>query len=610
METAPHSVDRAAGWKPLPPGGGPDGAVVFKQRCATCHDPNIERAPSKQQLAQRWPDEIVTVLTKGVMKPMAEGMSIDEIDAVATFLTGTRPPREIPVQVDANVCPNTAAPFTMQGPSWNGWSPDSTNRRFQSRPGFKFKDVPRLKVKWAFTYIGGRYGQATIVGGRLFTSSSSGKVYSLDAKTGCVHWRFDAPAGVRTTLLIGKNSLSPSGYAAYFGSYDRNYYAVDAATGKQLWEMNVEPHPRQVLTGSPVLHEDRLIVPISTWEEVVVGAKNYQCCTARGAVAALDIKSGKILWKTPMIAAAQPHVNAAGVQTWGPAGAAVWSAPTLDIKRRSIYVGTGNSFSDVPQDGANSIVALDLDTGAIRWKKQMTTEDNYLAGCPRERTETSPASCPKKNGPDHDFGASPFLMKGPKGRDILVAGQKSAQVYGLDPDTGEIIWTNKIGRGGALGGIEWGMTTEGKRLYVANADIGAGSAGLYALDPVTGKTLWATPSPKVSCAWIRVPGERRGTFCVNGNSQAPSMIPGAIFSGTIDGHLRAYAPETGKIIWDVDTAAATYQTVNGVMDQPGGALDAGGPTIADGMLYVISGYNSNMGGFPNNVLLAFSVDGK
>ncbi|HYM34088.1 MAG TPA: PQQ-binding-like beta-propeller repeat protein, partial [Steroidobacteraceae bacterium] len=611
VDTAPQGVDRRAPLKPLPPGGGPDGSAVFKKRCASCHEPNVEKAPSKMELAQRWPDQIVSALTSGLMKFQGKdaGMTEDEIDAVATYITGRRPPLNIPAQMNAPAC-EAQKPFSLSGSNWNGWSPDAQNLRYQSKPGLQAKDLPRLLVKWSFTFIGGRYGQPVIVGGRVFISSSAGKVYSLDLQTGCAYWRFDSPSGVRTTIVVDKNPISPSGYAAYFGNFDKVFFAVDALTGAKLWETTVETHPRQVLTGSPVLYKDKIIVPVSTWEETSATAANYECCTARGSVVMLDSKTGKIIWKTYMLPTPQPlKMNSAGVQMYGPAGAAIWSTPTIDVKRKLIYVTTGDSFVDVPEDASEAVIALDLNTGAFRWKRQLTVGDVYLSGCPKEKTPKSPANCPDKNGVDSDFGAPAFLIKGAKGKEVLVAGQKSSQVYGLNPDNGKVLWETRLGKGSAMGGVEWGMATDGKLLFAANADIGGGKPGIHAINPSNGKVVWYTAAPKVRCAW-REEGATGGTVCVNANSQAPSMIPGALIAGTIDGHLRAYDPKTGDITWDLDTAAAKYNTVNGYSDQPGGALDAGGAVVADGMLVVLSGYNGMLGGIPNNVILAFSVDGK
>jgi polyvinyl alcohol dehydrogenase (cytochrome) len=581
------------------------GEALFKARCSGCHDPAVDRAPSRAALARRFPDDIVAALKTGPMVPMATGLSDLEIGAIADYLTA-----EAPMKPVADPAPCAAGGrFSMAGPGWNGWSIDPRNWRMQPNPGLTRAEAPRLKVKWAMTYIGGRYGQPTIVGGRLFLTSSSGKIYSLDAKTGCTHWRFDAGAGARTTVVIGRlPGVAPSGYAAYFGDFQRNVYALDAASGKLLWKVNVEKHPRGVLTGAPVLHDGRLYVPLSSWEEAAGGVGVYGCCTARGGVAALNARTGKLIWKTYAIEQepAPNGKNSSGVQMYGPAGAAVWSSPTIDAKRGVLYVGTGDSYTDVKEGSSDSIIAMDLATGKIRWKNQVTENDSFLMGCGPRRAA---ANCPTKVGPDHDFGASPILVTLPSGKDIVLAGQKSGVVYGMDPDGGgKTIWRNKVGGGGALGGIEWGMASDGKRLYVANADPGVpesrgGKPGLFALDPATGKQLWFVAAPKVKCGWA-------GGRCINAQSAAPTVIPGLVLATTSDGHLRAYAAADGAVVWDFDTGGQKYQTINGVKDQGGGTLDVAGPTLAGGMAYIISGYSGPMGGVADNVLLAFSVDGK
>ncbi|MFI4934260.1 MAG: PQQ-binding-like beta-propeller repeat protein [Caulobacterales bacterium] len=581
------------------------GEPLFKAHCAMCHDPAQGRAPGREQLAARWPEDVLKALKTGVMKPMAEGLSDDDMTAVAVYLTGRLPSPVAQVAADPPACAKPDV-FSLAGPGWNGWSVDKRNWRLQPDPGLTASQAQRLKVKWAFTYVGGRYGQPTIVGGRLFLTSFSGQIYSLDAKTGCLRWRFDAGAGSRTTVSVGPLKSAPSGYAAYFGDAERNVYAVDARAGTLIWKVNVEAHPRGVLTGAPALFKDRLYVPLSSYEETVAGAGAYQCCTARGGVAAIDVTTGQIAWKTYAISQApQPRrKNAAGTQMFGPAGAAVWSAPTIDAKRGLVLFATGDSYTDEAQDGSDAIVAADLATGQVRWRRQVTEGDNFLMGCPPQRPVVN---CPTKLGPDHDFGASPIIVPLAGGRDIVLAGQKSGAVFGVDADGGKILWRTQVGEGGALGGIEWGMASDGKRLYVANADPfsfdGKGRPGLYALDPASGKILWSTPAPKVACSY-------KTTRCVNAQSAAPSMIPGLVLATTMDGHLRGYDPKDGKILWDFDTAGQTYKTINGVAAQGGGSLDVAGPTLAGGMAYIISGYEGVIGGVPDNVLLAFSVDGK
>jgi polyvinyl alcohol dehydrogenase (cytochrome) len=578
------------------------GETLFKTRCASCHDPAIERAPPKAALARRFPDEIATALKTGVMQPMATGLSDEDIHAIATYLGADGMTEQAG---DPPACARSGR-FSLSGPGWNGWSIDARNSRFQPDPGLSSANVSRLKVKWSMTYTGGRYGQPIIVGGRLFLTSSSGRIYSLDAKTGCMHWRFDADAGVRTTPMIGAlKGAAPSGYLMYFGDFQRNVYALDAASGKLQWKMNVEKHPRSVLTGAPVLYQGLLYVPLSSWEETAGGVGSYGCCTARGGLAALDAKDGRLVWKTYAIEQEpQPTVkNAAGTQMYGPAGAAVWSAPTIDAKRRLVYIGTGDAYTDVKENGSDAIMALDLATGRIKWRNQVTENDSFLMGCNRAGT----VNCPTVLGPDHDFGASPILFTLPNGKDIILAGQKSGVAFGMDPDNeGKTIWRNKVGNGGALGGIEWGMAADLKRLYVAVADLGVpppkGKAGLFALDPATGDQQWYTAAPKVPCSY--------SGRCLLGQSAAPTVIPGLVLSTTIDGHLRAYGANDGSIVWDFDAAAQKYQTINGVKDQGGGSLDVAGPVLAGGLMYIISGYAGALGGAPNNVLLVFSVDGK
>jgi polyvinyl alcohol dehydrogenase (cytochrome) len=578
------------------------GETLFKARCASCHDPAIERAPPKVALARRFPDDIATALKTGVMQPMAAGLTDQDIHAIATYLGADGMTEQAG---DPPVCASSGR-FSLSGPGWNGWSIDARNSRFQPDPGLSSANVSRLKVKWSMTYTGGRYGQPIIVGGRLFLTSSSGRIYSLDAKSGCMHWRFDADAGVRTTPMIGQlKGGAPSGYLMYFGDFQRNVYALDAASGKLQWKMNVENHPRSVLTGAPVLYQGLLYVPLSSWEETAGGVGSYGCCTARGGLAALDAKDGRLVWKTYAIEQEpQPTVkNAAGTQMYGPAGAAVWSAPTIDAKRRLVYIGTGDTYTDVKENGSDAIMALDLVSGKVKWRNQVTENDSFLMGCNRGDT----VNCPSVLGPDHDFGASPILFTLPNGKDIILAGQKSGVAFGMDPDSdGKTIWRNKVGNGGALGGIEWGMAADLKRLYVAVADLGLpppkGKAGLFALDPATGDQQWYTAAPKVPCSY--------GGRCLLGQSAAPTVIPGLVLSTTIDGHLRAYGATDGKIVWDFDTAAQKYQTINGVKDQSGGSLDVAGPVVAGGLMYIISGYAGALGGAPNNVLLVFSVDGK
>jgi polyvinyl alcohol dehydrogenase (cytochrome) len=442
-----------------------------------------------------------------------------------------------------------------------------------------------------------------VIGDRLFVGSSVGKVYSLNAKTGCTYWRYEAAGGVRAAPVVQKLAQSPSGYAVFISDVSLHVNALDAMTGKPIWSTPVEDHSRALLTGASTFYKGVLYVPVSSGEEVSITSPGYICCSFQGAIVALDAGTGKILWKTHTIADA-PHPYRPGKPQLGPAGAAVWSAPTLDVKRGLLYVATGDSYTDVDTDRDDAILAIDMTTGKVKWSTQVTTKDNWVGGCPN--TGVLPPNCPSPIGPDHDFGSSPILQTLPGGKQIILAGQKSSETYGLDPDAnGKLIWRVKLGRGGAAGGVEWGMAADKDRLYVAVADPGAGGfPGISALKLASGDVVWKVPTPKTDCA-----APRR---CVVSQSAPVTAILGAVLSGAVDGHLRAYDAATGAIVWDFDTSAASYDTVNGYKGAKGGALDATGPTFAGGMMFQHSGYPGVMAAANSgqNLLMAFSVDGK
>lgn len=592
----------------------PDGAKLYEQRCAVCHDnPSNnpqDRTPPKSILTRKAPEEVIAALTTGSMKTQASGLKELEIRAIAVYLTGKQPNGVIDPSQLANRCQVTGGPINLKAPGWNGWGVDYDNTRYQPKPGLKAEDVPRLKLKWAFAYPATMaIGQPAVIGDRLYVTTDSGQVINLNAQTGCAYWAISVGAPVRTAVSVGPlpaGGINKSGakFAAYFGDEKATVYAVDAETGKELWKIKLDDHPVARITGSPVLHRDRLYVPISSIEEAISRPDKYECCKFRGSMAALDAFTGKLIWKSYSIPEEpKPYKkNSAGTQLYGPAGAAIWSAPTLDVKRGVLYAGTGNSYTDVPTGGPDAIIAFELATGKIRWVNQVLPNDNFIMNC----RQPGVGNCPENAGPDFDFGSSPILRKLPNGKEVLLAGNKAGILFALDPEKqGKKLWEVKLGAGTALGGIEWGFTADAKVVYVPVADpFGAPDKrkpGLSAVDIATGKVLWQVPAPQVKCSW----GTQR---CSNAQSAAASLIPGVVFSGTSDGHLRAYATADGKIVWDFDTAAQPYDAVNG-RQAKGGTIDAGGATIANGVVYVNSGYGRILG-MPGNALLAFSVDGK
>jgi len=586
-----------------------DGAALFQQHCAACHESGANRAPQTAALKQMSADNVLFALKTGSMAQMGAGLTQAELRAVSEFVSGKKL-AESPFPKEA-FCSDKGAlsDRAFNEPRWNGWGVDVTNHRFQpaAMAQLSAAELPRLKLKWAFAFPGDAraFAQPTVVGGRLFVGSSGRRVYSLNASSGCIYWTTETDFPVRSAISIARRGRQ---WTAYFGDQHANAYAVDADTGKILWKVRVEEHPLAMITGAPTLFENRLYLGTSSGEEVAGSDPKYPCCTFRGSVTALDAVTGKTIWKSYTIpdAPRPTKKNAQGVQLNGPSGAGIWSAPTIDAKKRVLYVNTGDNYSDPPARTSDAFLAMDLATGKILWSRQMTENDAFVVACGGR----GGVNCPESNGPDYDFGQSPMLVDLPNGKRALIAGQKSGMVHAVDPDQqGEVLWQARVGRGSALGGVQWGSAVDGANVYAAVSDIAArppaaGSSdseppvgpGLYALKLTTGERVWATPHP--AC---EQPGCRRA------QSAAVTAIPGVVFSGSLDGHLRAYSTADGKIIWDVATAHE-YRTVNGVPGK-GGSIDGPGAVVVGGAVYVNSGY-AFFGATGGNVLLAFSVDGK
>ncbi len=595
----------------------PDGAALFAQRCAACHDnPGAaSRAPARAILALRSPDDIASVLDHGAMAPMAKGLSRADVDAVALYLTGKPPTHATTAAADpeaADACKGASAP-TVAGPGWNGWSPTLDNARFQPDPRLTGRNVARLKVKWAFEFRGGVAGQPAVVGGRVYFGAGGGGVYALDAASGCIRWRADIKGGVRSAVTVGPLAGPPGGagrLAVFLGDRTGGVHALDAATGHEIWSTKVEANPFATITGSPALYRGRLYVPVSSSEEISSLVKGYHCCTFRGHVTALDAANGKTLWTTFTIAdEPKPYrTDPKGGQLFGPAGAAIWSAPTIDPARGVLYVATGDSYSDAPNTTSDAVMAMDLVSGQVRWSRQVTRDDNYLVGCTGQKGQ--PSACPEVVGSDFDFGASPVLRQLSDGRRVLMAGQKSGVVTALDPDRkGEMLWQAKPGYGGPLGGIEWGMASDHDLVFAPIADVVApklSKAGMYALRISDGHAVWSTPAPAPDCAIA--PKGSLVNICTNGLSAAPTAVDGAVIEGSMDGFLRAYDSRTGKVIWDFDLGQASFTPVNAAEPMKGATINAAGATVSGGTLFQISGYQSSNPA-ATNLLLAFTVDG-
>jgi polyvinyl alcohol dehydrogenase (cytochrome) len=578
--------------------GRPSGEQIFKQSCASCHNGAPDsRAPGLDALKARAPQAVIESLMTGAMRAQGSRLSGPERRAVAEFVTGKTVGGDVRGAETGRCTAASRTADTSRPAAWSGWSPTVTNARFQPAnvAGLSAADVPRLELKWALGFPDASiaWSSPTVAAGRLYVGSQNGTVYSVDAKSGCIHWTYSAAGGVRTAIAIGPGAGGAT--LVYFGDTAANAYAVNAETGRVVWTRKVEEHPLARITGSPTLHAGRLYVPVSSYEESQGADPRYECCTFRGSVSALDAATGRVIWKTSMISAPLQRrgTSTAGAALWGPSGSGIWSAPTIDEGRKRLYVATGNAYSAPADPSSDAVVALDVDSGKIQWMRQVTPGDVYLSNC-----RAGNPNCPETNGPDFDFGSPPVLARS-EGRDILVIAQKSGIAFALDPaHDGEVMWEYRAGQGGVLGGLEWGAAVDGEQAYFAVSDIlQPKPGGLHAVKLSTGQRAWVTPPPAPVC------GTGRG--CNGAQSAAVTAIPGVVFSGSNDGAIRAYSTGTGAIVWEFDTNRE-FTSVNGVPAK-GASLIGPGPVVVGGMVYVNSGYGA-FGGRPGNVLLAFGLE--
>ena len=584
----------------------PDGAAVFQANCASCHAQPApdSRAPTREVLAQLAPESILVSLTSGQMFRQGSALTDAERRAVAAYLAG-RP-------VGTAAPPSTVGRCTAKAPAiktadltngWNGWGSGASNTRFQpaEKSGLTGPMIPRLKLKWAFGFPGvsSARSQPSILGNRLFVGSESGDIFALDAKTGCIYWTFHTKAGIRTATSVGpyKRANGTSGFAVYVADGGANAYAVDTETGQEIWSRHVDDHVYAKSTGSVTVYDGRVYVPVAgVGEEGQGGSSKYECCTFRGSVSALDANTGAVIWKTYTMDEPKPRgKNKDGVQLWGPAGAGIWAAPTVDARRRAIYVATGNAYAEPNSNTSDAVVAFDMDSGKIRWTYQPTTNDVWTGGC---RPGAENPNCPKELGPDHDFSMSPVLAKRTNGSDILIVQQKSGMAYAVDPDKqGALVWSYRTSPGGGMGG-QWGAAADGRQAYFSvNGTSGKTPGGMRAVNIDTGAVVWSKEAEDKLC------GTERG--CSPAQGAAVTAIPGIVFSVSMDGGIRAHAADDGTTVWQFNTNQE-FQTVNGVKAK-GGAIDGPGAVVSGGMLYVNSGYVSLIGR-PGNVLLAFGVE--
>lgn len=606
--------------KPVPAqaGAGPTGAPLpgtesgirtFQTQCVMCHGhPDAPAAPTPFEIREMSPERIYAALVSGgSMEAYAADLSDPQRRRVAEFMAGR--PLGSSGAGDATDMPNqctTNPPFAnpAEGSVWNGWGRDLAHTRFQpfASAGLTESDVERLTLKWAFGFPAGETSnsQPTLVAGRVFVGSDNGYVYSLDARSGCVYWSFETGSIVRNSPAIGPVSgLQGAGYAVFFGDGHGRVYALDARTGRLLWRRRTDEHFLARITAGVSVYGGKVFVPVSSSEEYSSGNAWYPCCTSRGSVVALDASSGELLWKAWVVPGdPEPWVTQEnGVVLYRPGGGAVWNSPTIDPVRNAVYFGTGDATTPPSPGTTDAVMALDMDTGDLLWSYQATENDVFMGGCGAENRSLA---CPDTMGPDADIGNSPILATLPDGQRLLLTGTKAGDLIALDPDDGgRLLYrvgalggpaVGPLGGRGGRGSIVWGGAVDDQLAYY-----GLGRGGLAAIRAATGEYHWIFDPPD--------PGDGRAAGSLGA---APTAIPGVVFEGSTNGMLYAVSSVDGQLLWQFDTARE-FDTLNGVRAH-GGALQSTGAVVADGMVFVGSGYAINSGALGGNVLLAFGIE--
>ena len=491
----------------------------------------------------------------------------------------------------------------------------NSRRMTAAQAGLTGAQLSDMEVAWTLAFPQNTNMRVTpvIVGHTLFyTAPQPGVLVALDTRTGCVKWAQKSAAPFRASPAYGMAGRRP---ALFVPDAQGQVRAVDPATGETIWSVDPRTDKSTPITGGLVVAGDKLIVPISSSGVFTAVDARYACCKTHGSIAALDTATGKLLWTAQTMEDAKPlgRKNSAGLEMMGPSGAPIWNTPAVDLKRGVVYTGTGENTSPPNTKTSDAIMALDINTGAMRWSFQALARDIWNMSCHGGKSDgpncffnASDESVLK----DYDFGAGPIIAQGANGRQVILAGQKSGHVWALDPAKGgAVLWSKRFGEGTALGGVHWGMASDGKRVFAPISDPGpVGPAsksvpGLHALDIATGAVLWSW-SAAPDCDGGGRGAKISGCALHSGLSAAPMVVDTALVTGSLDGKVRVFDTATGKVLWSYDTVRDYPARTPGGVPGRGGSIDAQSIAAGDGMLFVGSGYGmfNQQGG---NVLIAF-----
>ncbi len=484
-----------------------------------------------------------------------------------------------------------------------GWGIDQRNTRYQPRSELTAANVDKLTLKWAYGLSSSTPRSYPLVSkDTIFMGDSDRGVIALDRETGCERWIHENDGYISSAILpatIGDRSV-----VIYADRFD-GIYALDARDGQLIWHAAVDDETLPMYSGTPMVAGDRIFVPVASMEVTLAINPFYGCCTSSGGMAAFDITTGEKLWYRPTIEAPATVTGRHFffVEEYGPSGAPVWSTPSYDAKRDWLFFGTGQNYTHPTTETSDAIFALDAATGEVQWIQQYTENDAYTAAC---NLSLKHPNCAQPHGPDVDFGAPTLLVTTRSGRELLLAGQKSADAHAMDVQTGERVWTTNLGRGGIIGGVHWGLAVNEKLglVYVPISDKAAmgfpspgdPEPGLYALDIETGERRWSYSRQS------RCPDEE----CTFGLSAAITASNDIVVTGNMDGFLEVFHAATGKLLWQHDSWRS-YDTVNQV-EASGGAFDAHGSMIADDLLMVTSGYRYVGAARGGNAFLVFQLE--
>ncbi len=577
------------------------GGALYGSHCASCHDGNVVRAPQRYILQQGSPETILTAMTDGPMREVAKGLSLEQKTAIAEYIT-LRKIDQRDVSLAGVACEAAKAGFDLDQPVvFEHWGLERGGSHFipSSVASVRAEDLDTLVLDWAFAYPAANRArsQPAIGGGALFVGSQSGLVYAFDLETGCTRWQFKAAAEVRNAVTLepwtkGDSEADP---LLFFGDLSGNQYALSALTGELRWRKRMDDHGATTLTAAAELSEGVLYVAVSSLEEGAAIAPDYQCCTFRGSTVALDAHTGQELWRRHFIPeATRIGRNEAGTPFYGPSGVPIWAGMAMDAER--LYVATGDDYSGEGSDTSDAIIALDKKSGETIWVRQARFGDVWNGSC----EDVDRVNCPEDSGPDWDYGAGPVLAADSQGRRIVLAGDKGGVVAALDAKDGSVIWKNKVGRGGVVAGINFGLAAHDGKVFVPVSDVPDGrdydepaKPGLYALNIDTGEYVWKAPAAQGRCK------ERPG--CYPGYSAAISVTEEYVLAGSNDGWLGAFDLVTGKRLWELDTTQA-FVAVDGT-EARGGSIGGGqGPLVVGDRIILNSGY-AFAGKMPGNALI-------